>query len=57
MKFIFAILALAASAYAQSVSIASPSSGQNVNAGQGATVVIQKGVSHDNFSNAFELAC
>jgi len=43
MKFILAVLALAASAYAQSVSIAGPTSGQNVNAGQGATVIIQKG--------------
>ncbi|KLO18611.1 hypothetical protein SCHPADRAFT_993492 [Schizopora paradoxa] len=43
MKFIFAVLALAASAFAQSVSIASPTPGQNVNAGQGATVIIQKG--------------
>lgn len=45
MKFFFAVLAVAASAFAQSVSIAGPISGQNLNAGQGATVIIQKGVS------------
>ncbi|KLO18608.1 hypothetical protein SCHPADRAFT_819719 [Schizopora paradoxa] len=43
MKVIFTVLALAASAFAQSVSIAGPTAGQDLNAGQGATVIIQKG--------------
>lgn len=45
MRSIFAVLAIAASAFAQRVSIAGPTSGQNISAGQGATVSIQKEVS------------
>jgi len=43
MKFMVTVLALAGSAISQSVSIAGPTSGQSIDAGQGATGIIQKG--------------
>ncbi|KLO10764.1 hypothetical protein SCHPADRAFT_906568 [Schizopora paradoxa] len=42
MKAVFAVLALAASAFAQGIAIFSPAAGQNITAGNGVEVVVQK---------------
>ncbi|KLO10778.1 hypothetical protein SCHPADRAFT_502804 [Schizopora paradoxa] len=42
MKTVFAVLALAASAFAQSIAIFSPTPGQSIIAGNGGEVVVQK---------------